>query len=213
MTRPAVPTASAWLLTCGLHGTASLLLMLLIGPADAARALAWRADHWAGQPWTLWTSAWVHLSAPHLLGNLLALGALAAAGGIVRPGLHGAAAWWLAWPLVPLSLLLWPPIGYAAGLSGLLHAGAALLAMHLLLVEHSPIRHARHWGALLALGLLAKTALEHGWADPVARDPVTGMPVVQAAHLCGVAWGALLGWAAAATRDRFRPRRRTKAKA
>ena len=47
--------------------------------------------------------------------------------------LSAAIAWMLCWPLVQASLQLWPHIGYAVGLSGLLHAGVAVMAMHMVL--------------------------------------------------------------------------------
>ncbi len=185
----------AWLAVCGLHGAASLLLWPL--DAGARQALTWRAASWLDQPWTWWTSAWVHMNTAHLAGNLLALGALAVVGGLLRPDGRAVLAWLLAWPLTQLSLLLWPQVGYAVGLSGLLHAGTVVIAMQLALGRMA-LRHGRRWGVLLALGALAKTALERGWSEPLLWDAATGIPVVQAAHLGGVAWGLLLGALAAA---------------
>jgi len=180
----------AWLVVCCVHGVASMLLWW--AQSGAVEALTWRSDHWADRPWTLWTSAWVHLNTPHLIGNQLALGALTAFAWLVRPSLRCAMAWLTAWPLTQFSLLLWPQIGYAVGLSGLLHAGAMVLAVQLMF-KRIPIRKARRWGALLALGVLAKTAMERGWQYPVVWDRANDMSVVQAAHLSGVVWGLLLG--------------------
>ena len=55
----------------------------------------------------------------------------------------------------------------------------------------------RRWGSLLALALLGKLLLEHGWSSPVVWDSANEMSVVQAAHLSGAFWGLLLGLAAA----------------
>lgn len=174
---------------CALHGVASMLLWWARDPA--VQALIWRAEQWPAQPWTLWTGSWVHLNTPHLIGNQLALGALAAAGWLLRPARSAALAWFLSWPLLQISLGLWPQIGYAVGLSGLLHAGVAVLGVQLLL---DPTRRVpKRWGALLIAGLAAKLLLEQGWSQPVVWDPGSRMSVVQAAHLCGAAWGALLG--------------------
>jgi rhomboid family GlyGly-CTERM serine protease len=180
----------AWLVVCCVHGVASMLLWW--AQAGAVEALTWRADHWAERPWTLWTSAWVHLNTPHLIGNQLALGALTAFAWVIRPSLRCAMAWLTAWPLTQFTLLLWPQIGYAVGLSGLLHAGAMVLAVQLMF-KRIPIRKARRWGALLALGVLTKILLERGWQYPVVWDRANDMSVVQAAHLSGVMWGLLLG--------------------
>jgi rhomboid family GlyGly-CTERM serine protease len=180
----------AWLVVCCVHGVSSMLLWW--AQAGAVEALTWRADHWRGHPWTLWTSAWVHLNTPHLIGNQLALGALTAFAWLVRPNFRCAMAWLVAWPLTQFSLLLWPQIGYAVGLSGLLHAGAMVLAVQLMF-KRIPIRKARRWGALLAIGVLVKTAMERAWQNPVVWDRANDMSVVQAAHLSGVVWGLLLG--------------------
>ena len=59
----------SWLWLCGLHSVASLGVWWW--GQNAASALTWRAGDWAQQPWTLWTSAWVHLNAPHLISNPL----------------------------------------------------------------------------------------------------------------------------------------------
>lgn len=180
----------AWLVLCAVHGVASMLMWWAREPAVVA--LTWRADTWSTQPWTLWTSAWIHLSTPHLIGNQLALGALTAFGWMARPRLSAAVAWALCWPLVQVSLPLWPHIGYAVGLSGLLHAGAAVMAMHLLMGS-LPIPKARRWGGLLLAGLLAKLIFEQGWVRPVTWDASNEISVVLAAHLVGALWGLLLG--------------------
>ena len=181
-----------WLALCALHGVASMLVWWAGDPV--VDALTWRAEGWLQQPWTLWTSPWVHMNTPHLIGNQVALGAMAAFAWTVRPTLACALAWLLAWPLMQLSLLLWPQIGYAVGLSGLLHAGAMVLAVHLML-KRIAVPKARRWGGLLALGLLAKLVLESGWSYPVVWDAGNDMSVVQAAHLTGAFWGAVLGLA------------------
>lgn len=187
--------SNAWLVLCAVHGVASMLLWWAREPA--VHALIWRADTWTDHPWTLWSSAWVHLNTAHLVGNQLALGALAAFGWMVRPSRGATVAWLLCWPLIQAGLAWWPHIGYAVGLSGLLHAGAMVLAVQLL-GQCIPIPKARRWGGLLALGLLVKIGLEGGWSQPVVWDPGNDMSVIQAAHLLGVAWGAVLGAAACA---------------
>lgn len=180
----------SWLLLCALHALASLLVWAWRG--NALDELVWHASDWTRHAWTLWTSAWVHLNAAHLVSNLLALGALATLGWAVRPGLPCTLAWLLAWPLTQVALLLWPKVGYAVGLSGLMHAGTMVIAVQIAL-DRIPIRGARFWGGLLVMGASTKVLLEAGWARPVVWDASNGMPVVQAAHLTGIVWGALLG--------------------
>ena len=185
-------SSRTWLGLCVAHGVASMLLWWAGEPAVAA--LTWRVDTWLQQPWTLWTSSWVHMNTPHLIGNQVALGALAAFAWAIRPTLACAVAWLLAWPLMQLSLLLWPQIGYAVGLSGLLHAGAMVLAVQLIL-KRIAVPKAPRWGGLLALGLLTKLVAENGWAYPVVWDGGNEMSVVQAMHLAGAFWGMVLGLA------------------
>lgn len=180
----------SWLLLCALHGVASMLLWW--AKAGTLDGLTWYADDGLRRPWTLWTSAWVHLNTPHLIANQLALGALTAFAWIVRPPWFSTLAWLLAWPLMQVSLLLWPQIGYAVGLSGVLHAGFVVLAVHLLR-RRIRVPKARRWGALLGLGLLVKLGLEQGWDFPVVWDSANEMSVVQAAHLAGAFWGLWLG--------------------
>jgi hypothetical protein len=185
----------SWLLLCALHGVASMLLWW--AGEGLVQTMTWRADGWLSQPWTLWTSAWVHLSTPQLIVNQIALGALTAFAWVIRPTLACTIAWFLAWPLTQASLMWWPQIGYAVGLSGPLHAGVMVLAMQLML-RRIAIPKAQRWGGLLALGVLAKLAIEQGWRFPVVWDSGNNMSVVQAAHLAGAIWGlalsALMGW-------------------
>ena len=182
--------SSGWLLLCALHGVASMLLWW--AGEDTLEAFIWRTDSWLAQPWTLWTSAWVHLNTPQLIVNQFGLGLLAAFAWVVRPTLACAVAWLLAWPLAQITLLWWPQIGYSAGLSSVLHAGAMVLAMQLVR-QRIPIPKARRWGSLLGLGLVTKLLLEQGWNQPVAWDSANEISVVRAAHLTGAVWGLGLG--------------------
>ncbi|MEZ5645298.1 MAG: rhomboid family intramembrane serine protease [Burkholderiaceae bacterium] len=181
--------AGGWLLLCVLHGVASMLVWW--SGEQQAQLLTWRADDGWLRPWTLWTSAWVHVNTPHLILNQFALGILTGLAWLLRPGPRAALAWFLAWPLLQASLALWPQVGYAVGLSGLLHAGAMVMALQLVLGRIAT-RKARRWGLMLVAGLLAKLLLERAWSYPVVWDPASDRSVVQAAHLCGAVWAAVL---------------------
>lgn len=181
--------SKAWLSLCVLHAVAS---MLVWWAGDAwAWELTWRADTWLSRPWTLWTTAWVHINTPHLIGNQLAVGALAAAAWLMRPHAGASLAWLVAWPLLPPMLLWWPQVGYYVGLSGLVHAAVAVLAMHLVLGEMC-IPKARRWGWMLLTGLAAKLLIERAWLWPVVWHDAADMSIVQVAHLSGAALGAVL---------------------
>lgn len=189
-----------WLLLCALHGVASMLLWW--AGETTVQTMVWSADGWATRPWTLWSSAWVHLNTPQLIINQIALGTLAAFAWVVRPTLPCALAWFLAWPLAQVSLLLWPHIGYAVGLSGPLHAGAVVLAVQLIL-RRITLPKARRWGYFLALAVAGKLALEQGWLNPVVWDSSNNISVVRAAHLTGALWGLLLALATAWASERI----------
>ena len=185
--------AKLWLSLCLLHAVASMLVWW--GGAAVARAFTWHADNWWQHPWTLWTTPWVHINTPHLIGNQLAVGALAAMAWLVRPNAVASVAWLLAWPTLTLLLPLWPHIGYAVGLSGLIHAAVAVVAVHLLLCQDKWVPNSRRWGGLLAFGLCAKLGLEQGWHWPVVWSSSADMSVVQAAHLTGAVAGAVFSTA------------------
>ena len=178
-----------WLLLCVVHGAASMLMWWLVD--QQVRLFSWHADDWPLAPWTLWTSAWVHVNTPHLITNQIALGFLTGLAWLLRPDLRAALAWLLTWPLIQLSLVIWPQVGYSVGLGGLLHAGAMIMALQLVLGRIAA-RKARRWGLMLVAGLLTKLVLEGAWSYPVVWDPGSDRSVVQAAHLCGAFWGALL---------------------
>jgi hypothetical protein len=196
----------SWLLLCALHGVASILLWWA-QPA-MLDLLTWRADDGARHLWTVWTSAWVHPSTPTLIGHQMALGVLTAFAWVVRPPWSATLAWLLAWPLAQLSLGLWPQIGYAVGLSAVLHAAWAVLAVQLL-QGRIGMPQARRWGALMLLGLLLRLGLERAWDHPVVWDGGNDRSLVQALHLTGAFWGLTLGvlarWLPERRRSRSRP--------
>ena len=181
----------AWPLTCALLIAASVALWLAgISGHVVPQHWLWHAEFWPRQPWTLWTGPLLHFLGAHLAGNALALAALAVLGISLHARARDALALLLAWPLGTLALLAWPAVGGYYGLSGPVHAAAAILALRAL---QAP---ATRWlGLLLAGGLLIKLALERGWAVPVGFDSGWGFNVVFAAHLSSAAVGAALALA------------------
>jgi membrane associated rhomboid family serine protease len=183
----------AWLAVCALLGGGSVLVAWLTGvappvPEFPAHPLAWEAAGWAGQPWTLWTSAWVHTSLGNLGGNLLAMAGLGVAGAALGARRPAAIALLVAWPVSTLALLAWPEVTHYSGLGGPIHAAAAVLGVHLAarpaFKPFSPLLFA-------ALGL--KLLAERAWTQPVAFDPSWGFNVVYGAHLTGAVAGAACG--------------------
>lgn len=154
------------------------------------------------QAWRWASAAFVHYSFTHLGVNLLGCAAVAAFALVARLPREDVWAWWLAWPLSTLALVLWPQIQHYGGASGVLHAGVAVVAT--LLLQAFGIR--RWVGALVLAGLSAKVWLEAPWEHALHPDPVLGMSVAVAAHASGLLCGALSALAMMAWR-RHRARR------
>jgi membrane associated rhomboid family serine protease len=163
------PTPWAWWWAVALALGAPALLIgwaPLDTPADTWPA--WQAalalhppQGWAQAPWRWWTCAWLHGSAAHQLGNMLAVLAVAALGQQGRMPRRAAIAWALAWPLTHLALLGQPqPVTYV-GASGVLHAGVAILGVYHLLDRHEGAQ--QMLGPLLLGGLALKVFMENPW--------------------------------------------------
>lgn len=193
MTAAMPAPAFAWPLACLWIAAASgaLGLAAVLGWV-APQSLIWHAAHWPQAPWTLWTAALVHFLPAHGLANMLALAALGALGAALGASRRDALALLLAWPLGTLALLRWPQVVGYYGLSVLIHAAAAVLAVRALACART-----RGLGLLLAGGLCIKLSLERGWRVPVGFDSGWGSNVVFAAHVSGAAAGAALACALA----------------
>lgn len=164
--------------------------------------LDWQPALAGVQPWRWWTAAWVHLSPLHLTLNLGGAALLAALGWTARCDAGDAAAWFVAWPLTHLGLLLQPALAHYGGLSGVLHAGVVVAAIGLVRRE----RRARHaLGLALLAGVGVKLLLEQPWQQPLRMVAGWDFAIAPAAHLSGACAGALC---ALAPRRWFRPRGR-----
>ncbi len=148
--------------------------------------LIWHAALWSAHPWQLWTAALAHLTSAHLLINLASLLALAVLGGFMHAGRTSVAACLLAWPLSTLGLVFWPEITYYSGMSGLLMAMLAVLAVHATTQAETRVS-----GVVLLCVLGFKLLTEHAWSQAMAFDPRWGFNVVYAAHLTGAVAGAV----------------------
>ncbi|MBX3655970.1 MAG: rhomboid family intramembrane serine protease [Ramlibacter sp.] len=165
----------------------------------------WHANQWLQQPWTLWTSAFVHLGSAHALANLLALAGLvwlARNWGLGWPTAMAALA---AWPTSVAALAFWPAVQSYQGLSGPLHGLAAAMALHHGVHHARPGRHGPQQppagAVVLALGLALKLGLEHGWSLPLGFDPAWGFNVVYASHFTGAVCGLLFALATLRRRE------------
>lgn len=150
---------------------------------DWQPALALRA------PWRAWTGAWVHYSTLHLLANLVGCALVAALGLVARVPLRIVIAWIVAWPLTQVGLLLWPDLLHYGGLSGVLHAGVAAVAVHLVVVGPGARR-------LIGIGVLAGVAIKIGmeapWGEVLRQLPGWDIAVAPVAHVSGFVAGIVM---------------------
>jgi rhomboid family GlyGly-CTERM serine protease len=185
--RRVVPTGSrAWLRLCALLGALALLGFML-----PTALLDGQPGRWLGQPWRLWTAAWVHWTPLHLAANVAGLMVVALYGCAAEVRSRDALAWLLAWPLTHLALAWWaaPAPAHYGGLSGVLHAGVAVASTALLARRGWP----RAVGAAVGAALLLKLGTESRWW-PWADGPgalVLDVAVAPQAHAAGVAAGLL----------------------
>ena len=191
------PRAWAWL-SVGLA-----LGALALWPVPR-QALDWQPAFAFTQPWRLWTAAFVHLSPLHLQANLLGCAVVAAFGIVSELPRHAIWAWLAAWPLTHDALALQPLLLHYGGLSGLLHAGVAIVALHL--VWHARGRR-RLIGAAVFAGLTCKLVLEQAWVGPTQAVAGWDFRVAPLAHLTGTMAGLLCGTVAQAIAG-HRPNRR-----
>lgn len=175
-----------WALLAALWCAASVLATWL-----PANSLDWQPAHALAEPWRAFTAIAVHWSPQHLGTNLLAtavVGAYGFAAGVPR---RATLAWGLAWPLTHAALALQPALAHYGGLSGVLHAGVAIVCLHLL-VHGRGLRRAV--GAGVGIGLVAKLWSEEPWAAALQTSQGWDIALAPLAHTTG----ALAGLACAA---------------
>jgi hypothetical protein len=166
--------ATALALPAGLIGVVGFESMLAMHPAQG----------WAHNPPTRWVSAaWAHASTPHLQANLLGCGLLAVLGWLSEVRARAALAWLLAWPLANGLLLLDPRLPAFMGASGVLHAGIAVLAVHLLLNQRQAL------GVAVLAGLSVKVGFDLSHGLPTYPHPALGIDVSPLSHLTGTLAG------------------------
>jgi rhomboid family GlyGly-CTERM serine protease len=152
-------------------------------------ALDWQPALAAREPWRAWSAALVHLSGLHLAANLAGTALVGALGVVAAVPRRTVVAWLVAWPVTQLALLARPDLAHYAGLSGVLHAGVAVVAVHLVAAARGA-RRAIGFALLAALAL--KVASEAPWAVEVVRHPPGwDIAVVPFAHAAGLVAGVL----------------------
>lgn len=181
--------ARAWVSVAAL-----LAVLALLGAGLPSDWLVWRRDA-PLQLWRWWTPVAVHWTPGHLIANLASCALLGWLGWSARLPAHAAIAWLLAWPLTHLGLWLDGPdsaLQRYAGLSGVLHAGAAVAGLAMLADRTSGAMRAL--GAAVLAGLVWKLATEKPWAAAVATLEAWSFPVAVLAHATGALGGACAFW-------------------
>lgn len=157
----------------------------------------WQPAAWPDQAWRAWTAAWVHWNARHLAMNAAALVLLLGLAWRARFTCGDTVAWALAWPLTHLGLLLQPGLQHYGGLSGVLHAGAVLVAWRLCMPgeagDTAPWGAPRLVGGLLAIGLVLKLLGEGAWHLRLTPAPELGFAIAPLAHASGALAGLVAG--------------------
>ncbi len=150
--------------------------------------LDWQPQLAWSQPWRLLTAAAVHYSALHLGANLAGALLVGALGAVAELPMRVVCAWLLAWPLTQLGLLSRPDLLHYGGLSGVLHAGVAIVALHLIVRGPRPRR--RIGLAILAV-LCVKVLSEAPWGPALRHPEGWDIAVAPSAHASGVLCGLL----------------------
>ncbi|MBI2733757.1 MAG: rhomboid family intramembrane serine protease, partial [Aquabacterium sp.] len=115
---------------------------------------------------------------------------LAILGARARLPVHATVAWLLAWPLTQIGLLHQPLHTYI-GLSGVLHAGLSVVALHHLTRPIQMDRHQKILGLILLVGLIFKIIMENPWQYALIRPLGSDINVAPWAHLSGAAAGGV----------------------
>ena len=92
----------------------------------------------------------------------------------------------LCWSAAPAALDWRPALTSYGGLSGVLHAGVAVVAWQLLRRDHGTRRSI---GAAVLVGLVVKLFLERPWESPTRSMPGWDFAVAPLAHATGSAAG------------------------
>ncbi len=189
------------------HAWLALSATLALGACIAfalggTTAIDWQPSRAWSEPWRAWTAAWVHYSVLHLLANLVGCVLVAALGIAARVPHRIALAWLVAWPLTQFGLLLRPDLLHYGGLSGVLHAGVAAVAVHLIVAAHGARRLI---GIGILVGVACKIGFEAPWGEALRQLPGWDIAVAPFAHISGFVAGA----AAAAVAEAMSGRRLT----
>lgn len=213
--RSATPGIALWWLICLALG-APAWAMKWVPLAQATSTWPALAQCWALHPdaalqqpaWVWWTTAWLHGSEQHLTRNLLALALIALLGAASHVTPRSAIVWALAWPATHLGMLAQPgSLHTYIGMSGVLHAGVAIVAIQQIELAHNRERQFMGWGLLIALGI--KILMENPWSHILIQPTGSDITVAPWSHLSGSVLGVILYLCSSVTKQLIRTTRQT----
>ena len=140
------------------------------------------------QPWRAFTAIGVHYSTAHLIGNLAGVALAGVFGVAARVPARLAWAWLAAWPLTHFGLLIRPDLAHYGGLSGVVHAGVAIVIVFVLV---SGTRRQRLVGSAVLIGFCAKLLSEAPWGEALRHPAGWDIAVAPLAHTSGALAGAV----------------------
>lgn len=179
----------AWVLVAVFLATCALLgwpLTQALGP----EALDWQPALALAKPWRALTAVGVHYSVQHLVGNLAGVALAGVFGVAALVPARMAWAWLAAWPLTHWGLLVKPELAHYGGLSGVVHAGVAVVIVFVLM---NGTRRQRLVGTAVLLGFAAKLLSESPWGAALRHPAGWDIAVAPIAHATGALAGALCG--------------------
>lgn len=187
----------------GWAGLATLLIagsLIALAFAGDRSAFDWQPAWAAREPWRAWTAAFVHYSALHLAANGVGAVLVGALGVVAVVPWRSVVAWLAAWPLTQIGLVDRPDLLHYGGLSGVLHAGVAVVALHLIVAG----RGRRRWiGAATLAAVVVKVLGEAPWGPALRHPAGWDIAVAPFAHATGVAAGLLTSAIAEMLHRRF----------
>jgi rhomboid family GlyGly-CTERM serine protease len=167
------------------------IILSVAALALPAPVFDWQPERALAEPWRAWTALFIHWSDKHLLANLAAAAVVAAYGHYAPVGRAQTLALFAAWPLTHALLgFIKPDLLHYGGLSGVLHAGVAIVSLTLVVMGRGGRRAV---GAAVMLGLVIKLASESPWGPALQRTPEFDIAVAPAGHLAGAIAGLACG--------------------
>lgn len=179
----APPAPRAWLAL-----TLLLALLAATGWWMPAAALDWQPALALREPWRAFSAVAVHFSVLHLAANLAGAALVGALGVVARVPRTVVLAWAAAWPLTQIGLLMRPDLLHYGGLSGVLHAGVAAVALWLAARERG---RRQLIGAAILAALLVKLLGESPWGPALQTRAGWDIAIAPFAHASGVLCGLL----------------------